>query len=196
MTTGWFSRILAIRIFPLNFSVAPRVWSRTGFLQIVWYNLRSPAGRRRKNSMIPHKVEARRRHQCRELLDELERFEQHMRGSVTPFVPETIRHTAVGVNGQSLNPKTFLYYQCVEDHFETKGLEEVFRYKVFKMLRSKGKITEDLVAMLMGWRHSGFNVFGGHRIQPGDDTAMENVARYIIRASFSQEKMTREYLSV
>ena len=44
--------------------------------------------------------------------------------------------------------------------------------------------------MLLGWRHSGFNVFGGQRIQPGDETAMENVARYIIRASFSQERMT------
>ncbi len=44
--------------------------------------------------------------------------------------------------------------------------------------------------MLMSWRHSGFNVYCGPRIQPGDDQAMENLARYIIRASFSQERMT------
>ena len=44
--------------------------------------------------------------------------------------------------------------------------------------------------MLMSWRHSGFNVFCGSRIQTGDETAMENLARYIIRASFSQERMT------
>lgn len=42
----------------------------------------------------------------------------------------------------------------------------------------------------MGWSHSGFNVFCGPRIQPGDEEAMENLARYIIRASFSQERMT------
>lgn len=42
----------------------------------------------------------------------------------------------------------------------------------------------------MKWRHSGFNVFCGPRIQPGNDQAMENLARYIIRAFFSQEKMT------
>ena len=29
----------------------------------------------------------------------------------------------------------------------------------------------------------------GNRISPTDDTAMENLARYIIRASFSQERM-------
>ena len=44
--------------------------------------------------------------------------------------------------------------------------------------------------MLMKWRHSGFNVFCGPKIQPGDENAMENLARYIVRASFSQESMT------
>ena len=58
------------------------------------------------------------------------------------------------------------------------------------MLLSKGKITENLVDMLMKWRHSGFNVLCGTRIQPGNEEAMENLARYIIRASFSQERMT------
>lgn len=43
--------------------------------------------------------------------------------------------------------------------------------------------------MLSTWRHSGFNVFCGNRILPKDETAMENLARYIIRASFSQERM-------
>ncbi|MBA7665477.1 hypothetical protein ES703_73547 [subsurface metagenome] len=63
--------------------------------------------------------------------------------------------------------------------FEAKQLEEIFRHNVFKMLLSKGKITQDLVNMLMSWRHSGFNVFCGPRIQPGDDQAMENLARGI-----------------
>ena len=43
------------------------------------------------------------------------------------------------------------------------------------MLLSKGKITEDLVNMLMKWRHSGFNVFSGPRIQPGEQESMENL---------------------
>ena len=78
----------------------------------------------------------------------------------------------------------------VSPSFELKDLEEIFRHKVFKMLLSKGKITQDLVNMLMSWRRSGFNVYCGPRIQPGDEQAMENIARYIIRASFSQERMS------
>ena len=71
-----------------------------------------------------------------------------------------------------------------------KELEDIFRHKVFKMLLSEGKITEGLVSMLMSWRHSGFNVFSSPRIYPQEETAMENLARYIIRASFSQERMS------
>jgi hypothetical protein len=47
-----------------------------------------------------------------------------------------------------------------------------------------------MIRMLSSWRHSGFHVFCGNRISPQDETAMENLARYIIRASFSQERMT------
>jgi hypothetical protein len=71
----------------------------------------------------------------------------------------------------------------VAPRFDTKTLEKIFRHKVFKMLFSKGKITKDIVGMLLNWRHSGFNVFCGQRIQPGDEKAMENIACYIVRAS-------------
>ena len=72
---------------------------------------------------------------------------------------------------------------------ELKKLEAIFRHKVLRMLLNKGKITQETIAMLSTWRHSGFNVFCGNRISPADDTAMENLARYIIRTSFSQERM-------
>ncbi|HPJ66524.1 MAG TPA: transposase [Desulfobacteraceae bacterium] len=74
--------------------------------------------------------------------------------------------------------------------FELKHLEDIFKHKVFKMLLSNEKITPELVDMHKTWRHSGFNVFCSPRIQPGDEQAMENIARYIVRASFSQERMT------
>jgi len=72
---------------------------------------------------------------------------------------------------------------------ELKKLEAIFQHKVFKMLLNKGKIAKEMIAMLSTWRHSGFHVFCGNRISPDDETAMENLVRYIIRASFSQEKM-------
>ncbi|MBU1184057.1 MAG: transposase [Proteobacteria bacterium] len=62
------------------------------------------------------------------------------------------------------------------------------RHKVFRMLLAKEKITEEMIRMLSSWRHSGFHVFCGNRISPNDKPAMENLARYIIRASFSQER--------
>jgi hypothetical protein len=78
----------------------------------------------------------------------------------------------------------------VAPRFDPQALEEIFKHKVFRLLISKGKITEDMVKLLKSWRHSGFHVFCGNRIQPGDKDAMESLARYIIRACFSQERMT------
>ncbi|MBU1745161.1 MAG: transposase [Proteobacteria bacterium] len=72
---------------------------------------------------------------------------------------------------------------------ELKKLEAIFRHKVLRMLLNKGKISQEMIAMLSTWRHSGFHVFCGNRISPNDKTAMENLACYIIRASFSQERM-------
>ncbi len=63
-----------------------------------------------------------------------------------------------------------------------------YHYK--KYLLNKNKICAFagiIVLMLLNWRHSGFNVFCGSRIQPGDEEADGKPARYIIRASFSQE---------
>ena len=42
--------------------------------------------------------------------------------------------------------------------------------------------------MFLAWFSTDDNICG-NRISPTDDTAMENLARYIIRASFSQERM-------
>jgi hypothetical protein len=73
---------------------------------------------------------------------------------------------------------------------DIKALEQIFRHKVLKMLLSKGKITRDMITLLDKWRHTGFNVFSGPRILPRNEKSMENLARYIIRASFSRERMT------
>jgi len=58
------------------------------------------------------------------------------------------------------------------------------------MLLKRGKIRPELIDNLMGWRHSGFHVHAGPRILPRHAESMENLARYIIRASFAQERMT------
>lgn len=78
----------------------------------------------------------------------------------------------------------------VSPSVNTKALEKIFRYKVLKMLLAKDKIKQDMITLLDKWRHTGFNVFVGPRILPRQEKSMENLARYIIRASFSHERMT------
>ena len=57
------------------------------------------------------------------------------------------------------------------------------------MLIAKDKINGQMIALLSGWRHSGFHVFCGKRIPPKEQRSLEAFARYIIRASFSQERI-------
>jgi len=64
-----------------------------------------------------------------------------------------------------------------------------FRYEVFKMLKDEGKIDDTVIESMMAWRHSGFGVYCGKAIWPHNEDGLENLARYIIRASFSQERM-------
>jgi hypothetical protein len=73
---------------------------------------------------------------------------------------------------------------------DTGELEKLFRYEVFKMLKAEGKITDVIIENMMNWRHTGFNVYCGKAIWPHNEEGLENLARYIIRASFSQERMT------
>ncbi|MGM0366937.1 MAG: transposase, partial [Actinomycetota bacterium] len=42
---------------------------------------------------------------------------------------------------------------------------------------------------ISSWKHSGFSVYCAKRIYPHDSRSTENLARYIIRASFSQKRM-------
>ncbi len=71
------------------------------------------------------------------------------------------------------------------------------------MLKAEGKITDVVIENMMNWpparralslrlgeHHSGFNVHCGNAIWPHNEDGLENLARYIIRASFSQERMT------
>jgi hypothetical protein len=73
---------------------------------------------------------------------------------------------------------------------QAKDLEEPFRHEVFKMLKAEGKINDVVIENMMNWHHSGFNVYCGNAIWPHNEDGLENLARYIIRASFSQERMT------
>ena len=59
------------------------------------------------------------------------------------------------------------------------------------MLKAKGKMSDVTIENMMNCRHSGFNVYCGKAIRPHNQEGLENLARYIIRASFfPKERIT------
>jgi len=68
---------------------------------------------------------------------------------------------------------------------------ELFRANVLSMLKEEGLIDETFISMIMWWRHtSGFSVDNSVCIARGDDKGGTNLAQYIIRSSFSTNKIT------
>jgi len=68
-------------------------------------------------------------------------------------------------------------------------LEIPFRCEVLYMLRREGKITNTVVDNMDSWHHSGFHVYCGNSILPDDEEGLEKLAKYIVRAPISQERM-------
>ena len=73
---------------------------------------------------------------------------------------------------------------------DLKPLEDIFRASVFKTLKDEGKINDDTINKLMSWKHSGFSVHNGSRVARDDEEGKEAISQYIIRNTFSLEKLT------
>jgi len=74
-------------------------------------------------------------------------------------------------------------------NLDASTLEPIFSHKILSMLKKKGLIGDRVIELISNWRHSGFNVYCSERIYPRFAQSMENLARYIIRASFSSERL-------
>ncbi len=81
----------------------------------------------------------------------------------------------------------FFYVPSI--NIDTASIEKLFIHRIFKMLLRKGLITERVIELISSWAHTGFGVYCGKMMNPKDAKSTENLARYIIRASFSQERM-------
>lgn len=64
------------------------------------------------------------------------------------------------------------------------------RSEVLKLLVAEGAIGEQLSASMLAWRHSGFSVHNGVRVRDSDVEGRKKLARYMLRAPLSLEKMT------
>jgi ribosomal protein S27E len=68
--------------------------------------------------------------------------------------------------------------------------EKLFRGKVLAFLQSEGLLGEERAQMLLSWNHnSGFSVDDSVRVEPEDISAMERMARYMLRPPLSLERM-------
>jgi hypothetical protein len=60
---------------------------------------------------------------------------------------------------------------------------------VLSLLGKAGLIDEDRIALLLSWKRTGFSVHNSVSVQPEDAGATERLARYLMRAPVSQERM-------
>ncbi len=70
-----------------------------------------------------------------------------------------------------------------------EDLEGAFQYAVLKMLKKEEKINDAIIENMLSWHHTGFHIYIGNKIDPDDKTGIGNLAKYIIRACFSQERL-------
>ncbi len=57
------------------------------------------------------------------------------------------------------------------------------------MLKEEGKIGDDLINRLMGWRHSGFSVHNRVRVRRDDEQGREALAQYTCPPIFAPNGM-------
>jgi hypothetical protein len=60
------------------------------------------------------------------------------------------------------------FFYAPSTDIDTDSLEKLFIHRIFKLLLSKGLITERVVELIASWRHTGFSTYCGKRINPKD----------------------------
>jgi hypothetical protein len=71
----------------------------------------------------------------------------------------------------------------------TEPFLKLWEQEVFALLLAEGKITEDVVANMRSWKHSGFSVDQSVRLEAGDQGGVQRLIQYFLRCPFSQARM-------
>ena len=108
---------------------------------------------------------------------------------------------AVQTFGELLNFNSHLHVIAADGCFNENGdfllgispnaddLTEPFVNAVLKMLKKEKLINLAVINNMSTWQHSGFNVHCSSSVNFSDTEAIERLARYIVRAPISQERM-------
>ena len=75
----------------------------------------------------------------------------------------------------------------------TDYLEQALREAVFEFLKGENCIDEPLIDKLRAWKHTGFSVHNGVRVRGSDGEGRKRLARYMLRAPLSLDKL--EYVA-
>ena len=68
-------------------------------------------------------------------------------------------------------------------------LRKLFEAEVFRFLRERELLSAERMELIRSWRHSGFNVYVGDPIEPDNRQLLEHIARYLLRAPVSLERL-------
>ena len=71
----------------------------------------------------------------------------------------------------------------------TEPFLKLWEQEVFALLLAEGKITEEVVANMRSWKHSGFSVDQSVRLEAGDQEGVQRLIQYFLRCPFSQARM-------
>ena len=127
---------------------------------------------------------------------------EYLKASVSVDNPVPGCVIAVQTFGEFLNFNPHLHIIATDGCFYGDGefmtgispnaadLETAFAIEVFDMLKKERKISRIIIDNMNTWQHSGFNVYCSPPVEPWDDEGAERLAQYIVRAPFSQERMT------
>ncbi|HOB97908.1 MAG TPA: transposase [Verrucomicrobiota bacterium] len=70
-----------------------------------------------------------------------------------------------------------------------RALPQALEQEVFALLLAESKISEEIVANIRSWKHSGFSVDQSVRLEAGDQEGVQRLIQYFLRCPFSQARM-------
>jgi hypothetical protein len=71
----------------------------------------------------------------------------------------------------------------------TEPFLKLWEQEVVALLQAEDKITEEVVANIRSWRHSGFSVDQSVRLEARDAAGVQRLVQYFLRCPFSQARM-------
>ncbi len=72
---------------------------------------------------------------------------------------------------------------------DTRAAEKSFAHKIFRLLKSKGLLSDERVELLLSFRNSGFSVDTSPTVWPQDTQGLERLCRYILRCPVSLSRI-------